>query len=305
MDRSISGDDWEEEIVALLYRRYPNGDFLPVPADDGGDLGMDGVGRDGVVYQCYSPVEPLSNKDRTAKHQGKIYSDLNKLVERQDEHGDFLNSIVVKRWILIVPKLSSRKIQEYANKRAEVVRAANVDYIADDFEAIVVDGSFLAAERKALVNGVLRQLRLNIQNVDESDIEAWSHGNAKFINNLRSKLSKLEMPQNHTRASIEHKYLHRYMVGRGLLDHLSGEHAELYELLVATKASFELELEQRSELSSMPGGERILDEVERFQCKLSEAVNGDLASQHVVQLCQEAVSDWLMKCPLDFPGPRT
>ncbi|MEZ6081868.1 MAG: hypothetical protein R3C56_41200 [Pirellulaceae bacterium] len=39
------------KIVALLYRRYPNGDFLPVPADDGGDLGMDGVGKDGVVYQ--------------------------------------------------------------------------------------------------------------------------------------------------------------------------------------------------------------------------------------------------------------
>lgn len=300
MNRSISGDEWEDEVVTLLYRRYPAGDFLPVPADDEGDLGMDGVGRDGVVYQCYSPDEPLTLKSRTEKHQTKIYTDLNKLVKRQDEHREFLGNIVVKRWILVVPNLSSRKIQEYANKRAALAREENLDYICDSFEATVVDGTFLAAERKTLLNGVLRQLQLDVKDVKDSEIDDWSDSNAEFLNNLRRKLAKLPSINGDPDA-IERKYLHRYHLGQGLLDDLSSKHAEIYEVLVSAKASFELELEHRSELSSVPGGERILDELKHFQTLLSKAVNGDLADRHVVQLCQEAVSDWLMKCTLDFP----
>ena len=52
------GDDgttWERRVKTWLRLRYPGGDFEEVPADHGGDWGIEGFSRDGIAYQCYAP----------------------------------------------------------------------------------------------------------------------------------------------------------------------------------------------------------------------------------------------------------
>jgi hypothetical protein len=303
--RLISGDDWEREIIALLGRRYAPGDFIEVPADDCGDLGMDGIGRDGVVYQCYAAQEPCTNDDRKAKQKAKIYEDLNKLIKNQVEHKAILGGIAVKRWMLVVPLLTSKDLQAYANKRAETVRNSGCDYIASDFEATVSTDRFLSAERTQLVRGVLRGLHLQVDGPSQEEVDSWRR-KTESVSLLAKLQEKLEMLDGDFPVhELEMKYLNRYLLSNSLLENLESSHPQIYEVIVRTKNAFERLLEARCEVSMAAPNDTLLAELEFYGNELQNTLANDLDAEHVAQIAQGDVTDWLMRCPLRFNRRQT
>jgi hypothetical protein len=300
--RIVSGDDWEREILALLGRRYPPGDFVEVPANDRGDLGMDGIGRDGVIYQCYSPNEPCSNSVRKTNQKNKIREDLNKLIQNQEEHQSILGGILVRRWMLVVPYLTSKDVQVYANAQADRIRAQICPYISNDFAAVVCTDSFLSAERSQLVRGVLSRLQLTVDEPSDGSVKTWSEQTAsiQLVVALRGKLKKLVGHTPGELQEIERKYLHRYLLADALQKNLEGTHPQIYEAIARTKNAFELKLQARSEICDDRPSVRLLAALEEYEDELQRCIATDLDEQHIVQIAQGDVADWLMRCPLSF-----
>lgn len=301
-----SGDDWEKYIAALLGMRYAPGDFFVVPSDDHGDLGMDGVGRDGRIYQCYAPEnEPLQPGVRKKKLKKKITDDLTKLVQKQAEHRTILGNIIVERWILVTPILHSKDILAHANAEAAKTRTLGCPYICPSFEAIAVtENEFLGAEKKRFIGSTLHRLNLIVDEVDQGNLDALKQDNSHsdLIGNLKTKLSKLKAVNTPQKLEqLEQKYLKAYLEGRGLLTSLQQNHASIYEAAVKAKRGFEKLLEARSSLSGDPGGKRILDELAAFNAQLEEYLGKLLDPETTAVLATEAISYWLMHCPLDFP----
>lgn len=302
LNRIVSGDDWEREIIALLGRRYTPGDFIEVPDTDRGDLGMDGVGRDGVVYQCYSPEEPCTNDERKKKHKAKISADLTKLTEKQKEHKEILGSIIVRRWMLVVPKLTSRDVQSHANEQAERVRQKACDYIASEFEATVSTDAFLSAERQQLVSGVLSRLQISIDEPSEESVSRWADDTESIalVTTLRRKLRMLARITPERLQDMEHKYLHRYLLATGLLEKLKSSYPQIYEAIARTKNAFELRLTARSELCEDRPNVRLESELDDYERNLQKSIAADLDAEHITQIAQGDVTEWLMRCPLSF-----
>lgn len=301
--RQIGGDEWEKEMLALLGKRYSPGDFFEVPADDKGDLGMDAVGRDGVVYQFYAPQEPLSNKELKKKQKKKIYDDLKKLVDKQAEHKRVLGNITVSRWMLLVPRLKSKDVQAYANEKAEMVRATNCSYIAGDFEAVVNTDAILAVERNQLVNGVLTKLKINIPEPSLKQVDGWikSEKGNELLDMLKCKLRKiptLDSEQNLKEAA--NRYIKAFLRGQDLLSKLQREHPRMWENVKSTKRAFEHILVIRSDTSAEKADRRLLVELKEYESKLTSNIQSELGGENISQLVLEAVADWLMRCPLDF-----
>ncbi len=304
VQRLYSGEEWELEMIALLMRRYALGDFFEVPAVHKGDLGLDGVGSDGCVYQCYAPQGMRSAAERRDGQKGKIYDDLSKLKKNADDIRPLLDGIVVRRWILLVPELASKDVQAYANVRARVVRESGLDFISDDFRAVVSTDVMFAAERKAIANGVISSLQLEILGPSEFELAAFhvADEHATLVANLRRKLAKLPRQQSAAEADrVASKYLLAYLRGRDLQGALQQNHAEIWESIQGVKRSFELLLDARSTVSTADGSIRILDEMEGYQRDLRAKLRGDLNDENISQLVAEATADWLMRCPLDFP----
>lgn len=302
-----SGDDWEQYIAVLLGMRYPPGDFIAVPSDDHGDLGMDGVGRDGRIYQCYAPEnEPLPPDVRKKKLKDKISKDIAKLVEKQDEHRAILGGIIVERWILVTPILHSKDLLAHANAEAAKIRGLGCPYISPNFEATAVtENEFLGAEKKRFIGSTLHRLNLIVDEVDQDNLDALRQdaSHSVLVDNLRTKLSKLKAVNTPKKLEQhEQKHLKAYLEGRGLLTSLQQNHASIYEAAVKAKRGFEKLLEARSSLSDDPGEKRILDELAAFSAQLEQYLGELLDPETTAVLATEAISYWLMHCPLDFPG---
>lgn len=302
--RQVDGKAWEDEIVALLGKRYPPGDFFEVPASDKGDLGMDGVATNGVVFQCYAAEEPLTSQDRIVKQKKKVYDDLRKLVKNKSEHRRVLGDIKIRRWMLITANLKSKEIQAYANERATEVRKENCDYISSNFKAIVNSDKILAVERKSLINGVLNKLHLVIAKPTSDQIAKWnqSKDGSGLIKTLRGKLSRIPNLRNGKKLTHEtERYIKHFITGQDLLRDLQDDHPVIWEAICAKKRAFEQILEIRSQTSTQGGENRLLEELTCYQQTLEEGFGDHLEDIHINQLLLEAVADWLMRCPLDFP----
>jgi hypothetical protein len=52
----LTGDEWQELVIKLLYLRY-GADLMEVLDDHGGDGGIEALSLDGCAFQCYFPED--------------------------------------------------------------------------------------------------------------------------------------------------------------------------------------------------------------------------------------------------------
>ncbi|WP_145724546.1 MULTISPECIES: hypothetical protein [unclassified Nocardioides] len=56
-----------------------------LPAQMGGDYGIEGFSTDGIAYQCYADQDSLGLRARTDKQKKKLYDDTVKLKTHADK----------------------------------------------------------------------------------------------------------------------------------------------------------------------------------------------------------------------------
>lgn len=59
----LDGDAWENLCQACYRIRYQQQHYTEIPAIHGGDAGIEGFTRNGIVNQCYCPERDYSDED--------------------------------------------------------------------------------------------------------------------------------------------------------------------------------------------------------------------------------------------------
>lgn len=296
----LSGEDWEDWANQLLSHHHGPTDYQRVPAKDRGDGGIEGFCHSKrEAFQCYGCDEPISVEERYKKQRDKMTVDIQKFIDNKRVLQSLFGTRKMKRWVFFVPHFDSKEIVAHAAKKTQEVIEADLRYVDDDFCVVVCQETDFAVARDQLINATSHGLKFKTARVTAEDVNAWTQSNDVMLSVLKGKLHKLPT----LRTQVQHdafvnSVLHWYLSGQALLDRLR-EYPQVYEKVIETKSHRE-EFLAMGALNGSASNVVLLETIKDFKDTLKREAK-ELHDFCAEQLAYEAVADWLIRCPLEFP----
>jgi len=295
-----TGPEWEQHINGLLSLRYPPGDFQRVPAEHGGDCGVEGFSRsDGCAYQCYAPSEPVAVRELHKRQRTKMTDDIAKFIKNKTRLAEIFGRTKIRRWLLVVPEHRSARMVAHCSVKTNDVLAAHLPYVTDDFTVGIITDDEFAIEKRAMAAQGAAYVRLAIVDLDPVEIELHAHKDPVGIANLRRKLGIALADRSESELeAVTSRMVHAYLVGQSHLDRLNKSYPEVYAELLKVFAQAERKISLESMLTPMPAADFLYKQFESLSERLVREVRS--AEPIADDLVQQTVADWLMRCPLNF-----
>ncbi|MDQ9127191.1 hypothetical protein RDT67_12185 [Serratia fonticola] len=288
--------EWEDHVNDLLRIRFGDSNYIPIPDGHNGDAGIEGYCTEGNAFQSYCPDEACPVKELFEKQRDKMTADIAKFIK---DKGNYLKLILqntkIKRWILVVPRHFSKHLVVHAsNKETEVIKA-NLPYVDNaNFKIVIWDRETLKQEESELISKGLRVLKVEMPNIDESQINEIKGNESEFVNNISRKLKKLKDDDIQV-SNATNLLLHNIVMYKNIMSDLKENYPSLHEEITKSVLSRE------SDLKLDFFGSDILPpnkQVELLNKQLTES--SKLHRDNLKCISTGVVGDWLMRCNLDF-----
>jgi hypothetical protein len=293
--------EWQEYVNELLTTHHAlhKEKYQRVP-DLKGDHGLEGFTNTGVAYQAYADQNSSDQNDRVRKQKKKVYNDLNKLEEFAGWWTQFFDGLKLHRWHLVVPDFADKEVLKYARQRARVLKAKNLPFLADDFDAWV-------DTQKDYPNAMLMVRNPHLpkrgsDSVQHGDIAQFSSSNPAFVQKMDEKIAKVlpnRSPEDRLRyrETLLRWHLNASNYSDDLQSHFQPQWEQLEELIKTTGDSIETE----GILDDSAASLRLKNTRKDFELALGEALPFiDKADRQAISW--GTVARWLGECPLDFQG---
>jgi len=308
MDRSprLEGQDWQRWATQLLHARYPVGEYQEVPDSDKGDAGVEGYSLDGCAYQMYGPEGELNFRERHNQLRVKITTDIKKFIDNKDKLARLFGSLRITRWVLLVPSFDSRELVEHASKKTAEVMDAGLPYVDKGyFQVIIVGENAFACERTMLLGQGVAAIAVMAPRVTDEDADEWSQNlkNQERASNLEAKVAKLPTLTSDVRRSMFQKEVIKWWLdGQNVLEGLR-EYPDAWESIRRTKSEQEKYLKGDCMITNEQPYNILNGALQKIDAAVKREVRA-LADDSRLAIAHEAVAEWLMRCPLDFPEMR-
>lgn len=293
-------DDWEAFALSLLQARHGALAVHKIPATHKGDLGIDFYcTAEAVVYQCYAVEEPVDVDTRAARQKSKITTDIKKMVDAPTEVSKLFLGVPVKKWVLLAPVHNSKDVNLHCAKKTLDLRNLKLKHIDSDVEVCVHDQkSFPGAALQAAMSS-LTNVSLSVAEPTKAELDAWQAGSADLLANATTKLAKRTAPSTVQAAVAEGVEI--FLKGGALIDALRSNAPDLHERVAAA-----ISIRGRRLTFAGPQGgpvpNNILNtELETLIGAIKEAAP-TLSQANAEEIAMGVVSEWIMRCPLDFPA---
>jgi hypothetical protein len=297
----MHGDEWQNWANQLLTKHYGHENYVKIP-DTEGDGGLEGFTRkEGHAFQAYGAESGKTAKQLYEAQRDKMTEDINKFIKKRDLLSKILGDTKITCWILFVPRSSLKDLIAHANEKTKEVVAAKLPYVADGFYVTVCDEDHFASERDRLLAYKSDAILIETETPDQATVDKWAATNDGLILTLNEKLRKLSTcPTEKARSKFRHDILIWHVEGQNLLDLLRNRSNTAYEQVVKTKGQFEKRLSS-IQMSTPNSAEVFQQTLKEFLTTLQQVVKS-LSALNASSLAHEAVADWLLRCPLDFPN---
>lgn len=296
----LSGEEWERWANKLLTCHYGPTDYQAVPANDKGDAGIEGFAvADGLAFQAYGCEEPLATRKRYEAQRKKMSDDIAKFIKNRAVLNRIFGTVKISRWTLFVPYYDSKDIVSHASTKTAEVLAANLPYVTSDFRVMVCQEDDFAIERDQLLNASVRKLQINVDHSTIDQVTSWTSSNSGLFATLEVKIRRLPTirDESHRRSFCE-RVLKWYLEGQAVLDALR-KYPEVYEKVLRAKNHRENYLAMAM-VSTGSAHDLLNSTLQALKEALQTEVR-ELHSFNAETLSHEAVADWLLRCPLNFP----
>jgi hypothetical protein len=293
--------DWEKRGLQLIRARHGSDNVVRIPDKDRGDLGLEAYTYDGCAYQCYAPEHPLQTGERVRKVKAKIRGDIRKFCKHKEKLKLLFGITEIRRWVLLVPLLDSKEIALVYEKYASEVRRLNLPYVASEFRVLAADQSDFSSEIEQLRRRAALRSPLAVSAATDQDVPAWTEANLELAETLSGKLQR-GFPNEH---ELAHQIRFGAFVKRAIdadntLERLRQDMPDLWEGVTTATRSAEKNLEMLGVGRQSPR-DILVEEVKKLHESVSQHLEG-FSRADIDTVAYGAVSDWLMRCPLDFPG---
>lgn len=299
--RSWGADEWQAFALKLVQLRHQAQNVQIVPDKVSGDAGIEFFTTDGCIYQCYAPEETSDVKKAASAMKDKARRDLPKLIEYQNVIGGLLSGIRAERWILLCPFLDNKDVVADIRNRAQLVRDAHLPFVSEDFEALVQSQDDFICELERL-RAMSAGPPLVVEHPTPEAVDAANDGviGTRLLTKLHRAFGQT-VPTDEIRRK-RREYVRAHLHRENTLDAMRRDHPALWERSLKCIAAEECRLVAIGATSEIPG-EQLSNSIDRIE----KSLHGDLPTLEratVTEIAVGTVSDWLVRCPLDFPETK-
>lgn len=292
-------DDWESFALSLLYARHGNLNVQKVPATHQGDFGIDFYcTSDSVIYQCFAVEEPVDIAVRAARQKNKITTDLQKVLKSAVEVSKLFHGAPIEKWILLVPMHDSKDVNLHCAKKTKDMRALKLPHLDTDFEVCVHDQKSFPGGALTAAMSALTSVSLSVQAPTQQELDAWQAGSPNLLANATKKLSK------RTHGGVQDAVangVELFLKGNALVDALRSSAPDLHEKVVAAISTRSKRLGFVGPQGGPAANNIMNTELDTLINAIKEAAP-TLSDANAEDIALGTLSDWIMRCPLDFPS---
>ncbi len=226
--RAWTGDEWQAFALQLVQRRHGPVNVQIVPDSVGGDAGLEFFTTSGCLYQCYAPEETSDVKKAASAMKAKAARDLPKLINNQAKIRAVLSGISATRWILLCPFLDNKDVVANVRDRGLIVKAAGLNFIGPNFEALCHSQDDFAGEI-AQLNAMSLGPPLKVDTPTLADVTAASE--TSIGARIDAKLGRaFGLGATDTQiATRRNAYVKAHLYRENALDQLRQNHSVLWE----------------------------------------------------------------------------
>jgi len=299
----LSGNDWQSWANLLLATHYGPTEYQPVPDNHRGDAGIEGFTvTQGHAFQAYGCEEPLDTQVRYERQRDKMTEDLRKFVDNRAILQGIFGTTMISRWTLFVPFFDSREIVVHASRKTTEIRQAGLPYVSDTFRVTVCDEEQFKVACNQLINSSTNRVELRTEPATTEQVTEWTNENDVLVNNLNNKLHRLPtLSSDAARKQFRDSVLKWYLEGQALLDALR-RYPLVYERVVEAKSHQENYLVMAAATVQHSPADILKNALVTLRDTFEREVK-QLSVLSADSLVHEAVADWLLRCPLDWPEP--
>ncbi len=296
-------NEWEQHIQKVLKLRYaqPVGSYQHIPADIKGDCGLEGFAVDGTAYQCYA-CQNWTDFSILLDHQkNKMTVDIGKLLKNEAELLAILGDVRIGIWNFVLPFWNDKELLKHARKKEMDVRGKTPRHVKADFRISVITGEEFLIEKQMLAKQDL--YKFDVKDLPDTVATAatWMDQNKglELVTNLTRKATVIAKGRSaKMRQSFLNNMVKDYTSGSVVLSRLEQEMPEVYEEVIKKKTDREGELETASVTNTLVPGAFFDSTLAQYKAELCGVAG--ISPRAVDILAREAVSDWLLRCPLEF-----
>jgi hypothetical protein len=308
----LTGEDWEKLCISCYRMRYQDDHFIEIPAVQGGDAGIEGFTRKGIVLQCYCPERKYSDDDLHNHLRDKMTRDINKLIDLN--YAKRLKEIgvpTIKEWHFVIPQYKDSRILQHAeSKKKQVLSLKNnnpndYDYIDPDFIIVIKTAEDFKVEISKLIRTTITDMKLNFAIFHEINPNPdWSKCESEKVNNIKRKVKAVmgDVDENDEYySSVINIYIESYIKGIEILRVLRTSFAEVYEEIYMLEQAYKKQVQLKTKMNTNSSiNSQLFNEIlNDFENKLKDQFHYlNIAS--VVELKLDLISGWLADCSMEF-----
>jgi len=300
--RSWGTAEWENHVQLLLKRKYRTlGTYQHIPADTHGDHGLEGYAIDGTAYQCYSAQNWTDSKSLYEKQRNKMTEDIGKFISNETELVKMLGSVKIKIWNFVVPYYSNKEILKHAKVKEALIRKANLTHATNDFTVSVITEDDFSVERQELATAGLSSFDVNLQKVPQEALDNWlqNANNVSLVSNLNQKAVQITGANSGPKLTkFRLGIIRNYINGDIVLKQLEHDLPDTFKVVQALKEQKEADLDTETTTMKLVPSDMFNATLDSYRSQLSKTPG--LSENATRAIANEAVADWLLRCPLEF-----
>jgi len=295
--RAWDGDEWQLYALQLVQIRHQSQNVQIVPDKVRGDAGIEFFTTDGCLYQCYAPEEVSDVAKAASAMKAKASRDLAKLKKNAAVIQKILQQLKCQRWILLCPFLDDKDVVAFVRDKGAAAKNCGLNFIGDNFEALVHSASDFAAEINRLKQ-IITTTPLVVKVPTDADVLA--HPQSQMANRLKGKLGRAFPRANADEIEIRKDgFVRSHLTRQNALEVMRDEYPILWE-----KSQMCIDAEERRLLAIGAGAgapvDQLASSVDRIEGSLKHELP-TISPSVVTDIAVGTISDWLIRCPLDFP----
>jgi hypothetical protein len=289
---NLNGDAWETMCNTLLSLKY--GPAYQTISDNGGDYGLDGINvSEKTIFQAYG-LE-LDNKDPLKGCKDKIHKDLSKLHENSAKIAEILGENKISRWALVLNrKIPHSDLLIYLKKKETEIKGLNLPFIDSDFQATILEPTFLEPEHLELVKKKDNRVEIEIDKIPTPDLSEIKT-NKNFIE-VYTKFTAIASQQE--AEQLAYFEIRNYIENSIVLDEMRKKEPDFFSEIEEIRSDVEQEAAHGSLMdgtfNSYANTKQILE------ARLDHKIGSRLGSNILGRIKRYIIADWLVRCPLKF-----
>lgn len=293
---NFDGTKWEKFCEKMMRHHYTQPYFTAVPADDRGDCGLEFFTKDGSIFQCYFPDPQYSMAEYKKHVQAKIRTDINKLKIYESEIKKFLDDIIIKQWVLLLPENRTKELISYCNTYKKKVLEANISYIhpADFTVKIETADSYPASKTYALKYGD-ELINLPFKKIEEIELNTFK--DSSFERNISRKSGFIsDKPENFANSMTS-----KYLKITSYLEDLRFNYPDTYQDIEECGRMLLGKMKDLIDIEGMDPDVKFIKAVrDQNEREITEIFSSIISKFNRSELSYGYIAKWIAECNMDF-----